>query len=78
MVTIKNAAVRGIHIRKLKNPDTERNKIIIAGSIGSPIVLAPVNDLLGLAIGAGIEHALTTGLGDWAAASDERDYKIPF
>jgi len=76
MVTIKNAAVRGIHIRKLKNPDTERNKIIIAGSIGSPIVLAPVNDLLGLAICEGIEDALSTyeatGLGAWAAGAASR------
>jgi hypothetical protein len=78
MVTIKNAAVRGIHIRKLKNPDTERNKIIIAGCVGSPIVLAPVNDLLGLAIGAGIEDALSTGLGGWAAGRDEPDDGIPF
>lgn len=39
----------------------------------SPIVLAPPNDLLGLAITEGIEDALSvhraTGLGAWAAGS---------
>jgi hypothetical protein len=82
VVAIKNAAVRGIHITKLKldgssKADTEQNKIIIAGCVGSPIVLAPVNDLLGLA-SAGIEDALSTGLGGWAAGRDEPDDGIPF
>jgi hypothetical protein len=83
VVAINDAAVRGVHITKLKldgssKADTERNKIIIAGCVGSPIVLAPVNDLLGLAIGAGIEDALSTGLGGWAAGRDEPDDRIPF
>jgi len=59
VVAINDAAVRGIHLTKLKldgssKADIERNKIIIAGRVGSPIVPAPVNDLLGLAIGAGL------------------------
>jgi len=40
---------------------------------GSPICIAPPNDLLGLAISEGIEDALSvhqaTGLGAWAAGS---------
>jgi hypothetical protein len=40
---------------------------------GLPIVLAPVNDLGGLAICEGVEDALTvalaTGMGSWAAGS---------
>jgi hypothetical protein len=46
------------------------------GSSCQPIVLAPPNDLLGLAITEGIEDALTayqaTGLGAWVAGSADR------
>lgn len=49
------------------------NKITIASPAGMPIVLAPMNDLMGLAITEGIEDALSvhqaTGLGAWAAGS---------
>jgi hypothetical protein len=50
------------------------NPKLIVGSPGTlPIVLAPPNDLLGLAITEGIEDALTvhqaTGLGAWAAGA---------
>jgi hypothetical protein len=81
VVAINDAAVRGIHITKLKldgsgKAGTERDKIIIARCVGSPIVLAPVNDLLGLAICEGIEDALSTyeatGLGGWAAGAASR------
>jgi Toprim domain len=81
VVAINDAAVRGIHITKLKldgvgKADTERNKIVIGRCVGSPIVLAPVNDLLGLAICEGIEDALSTyeatGLGAWAAGAASR------
>jgi hypothetical protein len=49
----------------------------IIGSPGHlPIVLAPANDLLGLAICEGIEDALTahaaTGIGAWAAGGGGR------
>ena len=80
-LAIADADLRGIHITKLK-PDgsdkagTEADKIMIGMSIGSPIVLAPVNDLLGLAIAEGIEDALSaheaTGLGAWASGSASR------
>jgi Toprim domain-containing protein len=49
---------------------------VIGRSLGTPIVLAPINDLLGLAITEGIEEGLTiyraTGLGVWAAGSASR------
>ena len=73
--------VTGVHLTKLR-PDgsgkagTDRDKIMIGPSMGQPIVLAPCNDLLGLAIAEGIEDALTvhelTGLGAWAAGSAGR------
>jgi hypothetical protein len=54
----------------------DQAKIMIGHSIGSPIVLAPPNDLLGMSIAEGIEEALTvheaTGLGAWAAGSASR------
>jgi hypothetical protein len=74
-------AVLGVHITRIA-PDgsgkagTERDKIMIGKSSGWPIVLAPPNDLLGLAITEGIEDALSvhevTGLGAWAAGSASR------
>jgi hypothetical protein len=80
-IAIHDSAVRGIHLTKLK-PDgsgkagTERDKIMIGKSTGFPIVVAPINDLLGLAIAEGIEDALSvheaTGLGAWAAGSASR------
>jgi hypothetical protein len=49
---------------------------MLGASLGSPIVLAPTNDLLGLAITEGIEDALSvheaTMLGAWAAGSASR------
>jgi Toprim domain/CHC2 zinc finger len=73
--------VNAVHLTRLRpdGSDRERSpeaKIMIGRSVGSPIVLAPVNDLLGLAITEGIEDALSvhlaTGLGAWAAASAGR------
>jgi hypothetical protein len=78
---IIDAELRGVHITRLK-PDgsgkagTDADKVMVGRSIGSPIVLAPPNDLLGLAIAEGIEDALSaheaTGLGAWAAGSASR------
>jgi len=52
--------------------DVEHPKKIIGSPAGLPIAVAPVNDLLGLAICEGVEDALSvveaTGLGAWAAA----------
>jgi CHC2 zinc finger len=48
-------------------------KIVVGRPLGRPIVLAPANDLLGLAITEGIEDGLSvhmaTGLGVWAAGN---------
>ena len=68
--------VRAVHLTKLTaNGDKAASnpKIMLGPMSGLPIVLAPVNDLLGLAISEGIEDALSifeeTGLGVWAAGS---------
>ena len=78
MLAIADDAIRGVHITRLA-PDglgkagTEPDKLMIGLSHGSPIVLGPPNDLLGLLIAEGIEDALSgheaTGLGAWAAGS---------
>jgi len=74
-------SVLGVHITKLKadgsgKAGTAADKIMIGKSVGSPIVLAPANDLLGMVITEGIEDALSihqaTGLGAWAAGSASR------
>jgi hypothetical protein len=80
-LTIVETAVQGVHITRLK-PDgsgrlgIEGAKIMIGHSVGMPIMLAPTNDLLGLAIAEGIEDALSahqaTGLGAWAAGCAAR------
>jgi hypothetical protein len=67
--------VEAVHLTLLQPDgsaaDVETPKISIGSHIGLPIVLAPPNDLLGLAIAEGIEDALSvhaaTGLGAWAA-----------
>lgn len=52
-------------------PDIKPNKITIGSPAGMPMVIAPLNDLLGLAITEGVEDALSahaaTGLGAWAS-----------
>jgi hypothetical protein len=74
-VAIRDSAVRSVHLTHLLPDGSDRiGKITIGrGSVGSPIVLFPPNDLLGLAIVEGIEDGLSvyaaTGLGVWAAGS---------
>jgi hypothetical protein len=78
VVSIPAAAVMGVHLTRLA-PDgrgkagTDTDKIMIGTPLGTPIVLAPPNDLNGLAISEGIEDALSvheaTGLGAWAAGA---------
>ncbi len=72
------ATVRGVHLTRLtpsgdKTAEDDPAKIMIGPMAGLPIVLAPVNDLLGLAITEGIEDGLSvleeTWLGIWAAGS---------
>jgi hypothetical protein len=67
-----------VHLTKLKpdgsgKAEVEPNKTMIGSPSGRPIIIAPPNDLLGLAITEGIEDALSvhqaTGLGAWAAGS---------
>jgi hypothetical protein len=81
VIRISDDAVTGIHLTRLlpDGSDRERGndaKIMIGHSAGSPIVLAPPNDLLGLAIGEGLEKVLAvheaTGLGAWVAGSAAR------
>jgi hypothetical protein len=80
-LVIADADVQGVHITKLKTDGsgkagTDADKIMIGMSIGSPITVAPPNDLLGLVISEGIEDALSaheaTGLGAWVAGSASR------
>ena len=70
-----------MHLTKIKpdgsgKADIELQKIMIGRSKGTPIVLAPMNDALGLVITEGIEDALSmhaaTGLGAWAAGAASR------
>jgi phage/plasmid primase-like uncharacterized protein len=73
---------RSVHIIRLLPDGSDRvrnegaNKITIGSAGALPIVLAPPNDLGGLAIAEGIEDALwmhqATGLGAWAACSAVR------
>jgi hypothetical protein len=78
---VARQAIHGVHLTLLR-PDglgkalVEPSKIMIARSIGVPIVVAPMSDGLGLVIAEGIEDALSahaaTGLGAWAAGSAGR------
>ena len=70
--------VAAVHLTLLKpdgsgKADVKPNKLIIGRPLGRPIILAPPNDLLGLAITEGIEDALSVhqscGLGAWAAGA---------
>jgi Toprim domain-containing protein len=78
VLTIDDRAVRGVHVTRLRPDGSARiSKATIGrGSTGSPIVLAPPNDLLGLAITEGNEDGLSihaaTGLGVWVAGSAGR------
>jgi hypothetical protein len=77
-VLSKPRDIGSVHLTLLKadgsgKADIKPSKIMIGSPLGKPIVLAPPNDLMGLAIAEGIEDALTahqaTGLGAWAAGS---------
>jgi hypothetical protein len=82
MLAIADDAVMGVQLIKLRadgfdKADVEPNKIIVGrGALGSPIIVAPPNDLLGLAIFEGTEDALSvheaTGLGAWASGGATR------
>jgi hypothetical protein len=76
--------VEAVHLTRLKPDgsgkiDGSKAKIMLGPVSGKPIVLAPPNDLLGLAITEGIEDALSaaqTGLGAWAAGSADHMPKL--
>jgi putative DNA primase/helicase len=78
LLAVNDAAVRAVHLTGLEADGGGRiDKIILGqGALGVPIVVAPVNDLLGLAIVEGIEDGLSvfaaTGLGVWVAGSAGR------
>jgi Toprim domain len=81
ILTISDAAVVGVHLTLLKpdgsgKADIDINKKLIGRSLGSPLVLAPANDLLGFIVSEGIEDGLSgheaTGLGVWVAGSASR------
>ena len=82
-LSIRPPQIAGVHLTFLradgsgKAADAKgRSKIMIGRGHDFPLVLAPANDLGGLAIAEGIEDALTvhqlTGLGAWAAGSASR------
>jgi hypothetical protein len=75
------SGIEAVHLTLLKpdgsgKADTEPSKLVVGSPCNLPIVIAPPNDLLGLATTEGIEDALTahqaTGLGAWAAGSAGR------
>jgi hypothetical protein len=85
IIAIRDQDVRGVHLTRLRadglgkatfEDADEPAKIMIGHSTGSPIVLAPPNDLLGLVLAEGIEKALSvyeaTGCGTWVAGSASR------
>jgi hypothetical protein len=83
ILEIEDAAVVAVHLTKLKpdgsgKADVPNPKITIGSAPGTPIVLAPCNDLQGLAIAEGIEDALSMycaleqDVGAWAAGSANR------
>jgi len=82
LLGIADNTVVGVHMTRLLPDGSGRErgdgaKITIGkNTTGTPIVLAPPNDLLALAISEGIEDALTAhgalGVGAWAAGSAGR------
>jgi hypothetical protein len=75
LLSIPEGAMRAVQLVLLKQDGTKAdgrpNKITVGLPSGLPIVLAPMNNLLGLAICEGPENALSvhasTGLGTWAS-----------
>lgn len=77
-LAIADDAVTAVHLTRLA-PDgrakagADVDKLMLGAPSGSPIVLAPANDLGALAITEGIEDALSVyaalGIGAWAAGS---------
>lgn len=77
VLAIDDSGVRAVHLTRL-TPDghkveTEPVKITVGNPLGSPIILSPLNDGLGLVITEGNEDGLSvfepTKLGLWSAGS---------
>jgi putative DNA primase/helicase len=75
-LAITESAINAVQLTLLKpngsgKANVEKPKINIASPVGLPMVIAPMNDLMGLAITEGVEDALSvhsaTGLGAWAS-----------
>lgn len=76
VLDIYESAITAVQLTLLKRDgsgkaEVKPNKMTIASPAGAPMVLAPVNDLLGLGICEGVEDAMSvhyaTGLGAWAS-----------
>lgn len=69
----KLSSATAIHLTRLYPSGNKIEKRMLGSIDGQPLVLAPPNDGMGLAITEGIEDALSvhaaTGLGAWAAGS---------
>lgn len=70
-------SMSGVQLIKLTPDACKLDKPITIGRcLGAPIVVAPMNDLLGLAVAEGVEDAVwiaeATGLGAWAAGGASR------
>jgi hypothetical protein len=81
ILAVADDDIEGVQLTRLApngqgKAGTDNDKIAIGRCLGTPIVLAPPNDLLGLAIAEGIEDGLSvyqsTGLGSWASAGASR------
>lgn len=81
LIAITESSVKGVQLTLLKadgsgKADVPAPKLTVGHCLGTPIVLAPMNDLLGLAIVEGIEDGLSiqaaTGLGVWVAGGASR------
>lgn len=75
-IAIDPETITGIHLTLLRpdgldKADTAPSKLTVGPSVGLPIVISPMNDLLGLIICEGVETGLSlceaTGCGVWAA-----------
>ena len=81
LLSVHDDRVCGVHLTLLKpdgsgKAEIRRNKLMVGPSNGWPIVLAPLNDALGLVICEGIETGLSlydaTGCGVWVAGCASR------
>lgn len=73
VIMVRPRDVVAVHLTKLTASGEKIEKIIVGSPRGVPIVLAPMNDLLGLVVTEGIEEGLSmleaTGCGVWVAGS---------